>query len=165
MKKVIYAPTKIVNINLDKNIKIFLAGTIDNGKSDDWQQHFIDQFSDEDDITFWNPRRPDWDPTWNKSADDPKFREQVLWELRGLSYADIVVMYFMPQSLSPVSMLELGLMSDKFKNSGRLIVCCPTGFWRKGNVDIVCELNKIQTAPTLVHAIQLVKETLAFEKS
>jgi hypothetical protein len=25
-----------------------------------------------------------------------------------------------------------------FARSGKLLVCCPEGFWRKGNVEIVC---------------------------
>jgi hypothetical protein len=44
-------------------------------------------------------------------------------------------MYFDPNTLSPISLLELGLHAK----SGKLIVCCPEGFYRKGNVDIVCQ--------------------------
>ena len=36
-------------------------------------------------------------------------------------------------------MLELGL----YANSGKLLVCCPKGFWRKGNIDVVCEKYNI----------------------
>lgn len=45
-----------------------------------------------------------------------------------------IAMYFAPGTKSPISLLELGL----FARSGKLIVCCPDGFWRKGNVEIVC---------------------------
>jgi hypothetical protein len=48
-------------------------------------------------------------------------------------------MYFDPNTKSPISLLELGL----FASSKKLIVCCPDGFWRKGNVRIVCELYNI----------------------
>jgi hypothetical protein len=44
-------------------------------------------------------------------------------------------MYFSPDTKSPISLLEFG----KFAESGKMLVCCPTGFWKKGNVDIVCE--------------------------
>jgi hypothetical protein len=44
-------------------------------------------------------------------------------------------MYFDPATKSPISLLELGL----FAKTGKLIVCCSEGFWRKGNVDIVCK--------------------------
>ena len=43
-------------------------------------------------------------------------------------------MYVAPATKSPVTLLELGL----FARSGRLAVCCPDGYWRKGNVEIVC---------------------------
>ena len=46
-----------------------------------------------------------------------------------------IVMYFDPTTKSPISLLELGLHAS----SGKLTVCCPEGFWRKGNVDIVCK--------------------------
>ena len=48
-------------------------------------------------------------------------------------------MYFDPKTKSPISLLELGL----FAKSGKLVVCCPDGFWKKGNVDIVCQRYKV----------------------
>jgi len=44
-------------------------------------------------------------------------------------------MHFSPETKSPISLLELGL----YANSDKLIVSCPAGYWRKGNVDIICE--------------------------
>jgi len=62
---------------------------------------------------------------------NPQFNQQVNWELACLEKADLVIMYFGPDSKSPISLLELGLFKDK-------IVCyCPEEFYRKGNVDIV----------------------------
>ena len=43
-------------------------------------------------------------------------------------------MYIDPQTKSPISLLELGL----FAHSKKLLVVCPDGFWRKGNVEVVC---------------------------
>ena len=51
-------------------------------------------------------------------------------------------------------MLELGL----FANSGKLIVCCPDGFWRKGNVDIVCERYRIKQMSGLPDLVQSIVE-------
>jgi hypothetical protein len=56
-----------------------------------------------------------------------------------LDAADIVVMYLAPGTKSPVSLLELGLCA----RSGKLRVCCPPGFWRRGNVELVCGRNRI----------------------
>jgi len=70
--------------------------------------------------------------------------------------ADKILMYFDPKTKSPISLLELGL----FANSNKLIVVCPKGFWRKGNVDIVCRRYEIEQAETIENAIQkLIKFT------
>jgi hypothetical protein len=49
-------------------------------------------------------------------------------------------MNFLPDTKSPISLLELGL----YASSGKMLVCCPEGFWRKGNVDIVCEKYNVR---------------------
>ena len=117
---------------------IFLAGSIEMGKAVDWQSEMIETLSGYG-INILNPRRPDWDPSWVQSIDNPNFREQVEWELRCLSMSDLILMYLQPGTISPVSMLELGL----YANTGKLVVCCPNGFFRKGNIDIVCEHHRI----------------------
>lgn len=56
----------------------------------------------------------------------------VEWELDALESSDIVIIYFAPGSQSPISLLEMGL----YARSGKLVILCPDGYWRKGNVDI-----------------------------
>ena len=90
-------------------------------------------------LVILNPRRDDWDGSWEQQADNPQFFEQVSWELDMLDAADIVVMYLAPDTKSPISLLELGL----YARSGKLKVCCPTGFWRRGNVEMVCKRYQI----------------------
>lgn len=48
-------------------------------------------------------------------------------------------MYFDPKTMSPISLLELGL----YATSKKLHVICPEGFWRKGNIEIVCSKYNI----------------------
>lgn len=48
--------------------------------------------------------------------------------------ADVIAMYFDPDTKAPITLLELGL----FARTGKMIVACPEGFWKKGNVEIVC---------------------------
>lgn len=50
-----------------------------------------------------------------------------------------------PGSQRPISLLELGL----YARTKKLLVVCPDGFWRKGNVDIVAERYHIDTYPTV----------------
>lgn len=121
------------------------------GIAEDWQTFLEEKLSDMD-ILILNPRRDHWDSSWLQGKDNPRFREQVEWELNALETADIIAMYFAPDTKSPVSLLELGL----FARSGKLIVCCPDGFWRKGNVDIVCErygVRQVESLHTLSESI------------
>lgn len=49
--------------------------------------------------------------------------------------SDVIALYLEPGTKAPISQLELGLHA-----SGRkLVVCCPEGFWKRGNVQMVCE--------------------------
>lgn len=111
---------------------VFLAGSIEMGTAAPWQQQAIAAL--EAHYVLFNPRRPDWDTSWQQDATDARFAEQVNWELEALEAADLIILYLDPATKSPVSLLELGLHAQ----SGKLRVCCPEGFWRKGNVDIVC---------------------------
>ena len=115
-------------------MSIFLAGSIEMGKAENWQDELANMLAHTN-ITFLNPRRDDWDSSWEQSADADNFREQVEWELQSMHDATMILMYLQPNTLSPISLLELGI----YAGSGKLTVCCPDGFWRKGNVELVCE--------------------------
>lgn len=131
-----------------QGIKIFLAGTIDMGNSTDWQQKIIDDFQDfhkEEEIVILNPRRKNWDSSWIQTIENKQFNDQVNWELDALEKSDFIIMFFDKNSKSPISMLELGLFAD----SKKMMVCCEEGFWRKGNIDIVCKRKEIPTFKSL----------------
>ena len=123
---------------------VFLAGSIEQGTADPWQECVIDALSPYSG-TLLNPRRPHWDSTWEQSTSNPHFVEQVTWELQGLEKANAIAMYFDPKTMSPVTLLELGL----FAKTDKMIVACPDGFWRKGNVEIVCAMHDIDVLPSL----------------
>ena len=123
----------------DKRTKIFLGGSIDLGKAENWQAK-VEQSLSNSNVILLNPRRDDWNKDWKPVSSDKNFRIQVEWELNALEQADYIIMYFAPQSQSPISLLELGL----YAKTKKLLVVCPEGFWRKGNVDIVCEKYKIE---------------------
>ena len=127
----------------DRLPSVFLAGSIDLGAAEDWQSTFCRALEGERCVVL-NPRREEWDSSWRQSIDDPNLREQVEWELEAQERATWIAMYFEPSSKAPITMLELGL----FARTRKVIVCCPEGFWRKGNVDIVCARYGVETAPT-----------------
>jgi hypothetical protein len=114
---------------------VFLAGSIEMGNAEDWQKRVISYFKFKNIINFYSPRRDDWDSSWEQSLNSPNFYEQVSWELDMLTASDFIYMYFDPSTQSPISLLELGM----FASSGKMVVCCPHGFYRKGNVDVVCQ--------------------------
>ncbi len=120
--------------NTEKKLTVFLAGSIDMGTANRWQDKVV-EFLKKFDINVLNPRRDDWDLTTPQQAENKEFRAQVEWELQGLRVADVIVMYFDRDSKSPISFLEFGL----FARTHKMIVHCPEGFWRKGNIDIECE--------------------------
>lgn len=141
MAKIIKAPFKFTPL---KGVSVFEAGSIEMGKAENWQQVLESSLKDLD-VTILNPRRDDWDSSWIQSIDNPQFREQVEWELLAQEKADIIGIYLSPGTKSPITLLELGL----FGRSGKVIVCCPGGYWRKGNVDIVCQRYGIKQVGTL----------------
>jgi len=113
---------------------VFLAGSIEMGVAEDWQSSMAAHL-EEMDIVVLNPRRDDWDASWRQSIDDPQFRAQVEWELDGLDRAGVIALWFVPGSRAPISLFELGLTA----RSRKVVVGCPDGFWRKGNVEVICE--------------------------
>lgn len=134
---------------------IFLAGSIEMGTAANWQLCVQAALSDLD-VVIYNPRRDDWDSTWEQSIHNDQFREQVEWELNKLDAATVIAMYFDPATKSPITLLELGLFAGK----DNLIVCCPQGYWRKGNVDIVCEKYAIFQVDSLEELISTVHNAL-----
>lgn len=134
---------------------VFLAGSIEMGAAENWQER-VAKFFAKSNVLLFNPRRDDWDSSWEQDISNPEFKEQVTWELNMIDYADLVLMYFDPSAKSPVSMLELGYLAE----SDRVIVVCPQGFWRKGNVDILCERENIPLYETLDEALQKIKGDL-----
>ena len=111
--------------------KIFLAGTIDMGNSRDWQMELHDRFSKmEGRYILFNPRQEHWD-----ASRPGEMGYQVRWELDHLEEADMIIMYILGTSKSPISLLEMGLHAK----SDKMHVICEKDFYRYDNVRITCE--------------------------
>jgi hypothetical protein len=123
---------------------VFLAGSIEMGKAEDWQKTLGNKLIEKN-FNVFNPRREDWDSSWVQHYRDPNFSQQVNWELNALKISDYVIMYLEPQTTSPISLLEFGLYAP----SNKLFMVCPDGFYRKGNVDIVCSLYDVPLYNTI----------------
>jgi hypothetical protein len=146
------------NQEQENKTAIFLAGSIEMGLAENWQS-IVEKFLQNKPVTIFNPRRDDWDSSWKQEKNNPQFNRQVNWELDRLAQADIIFMYFEPSTKSPISLLELGAYSDK-----DVIVCCPDGFWRKGNVDIFCERKDIPVYNNFSEALTALLTKIASKK-
>jgi hypothetical protein len=129
-------------------LSIFLAGSIEMGKAIDWQtkitEDLIEKFSN---IYIVNPRRKDWDSSWKQEIENKQFNEQVTWELSNIENSSIVMYYFDKETQSPITLAELGIAAGKFPE--KAVVICPKGYFRKGNVDIICDRYGIAQVDTL----------------
>ena len=133
------------SIDLKSYKSVFLAGTIDMGNSVDWQAEAADYFENSrGSWILFNPRQGAWDPNKKDEMD-----YQVNWELEHLEDADYILMNILPDSKSPITLLELGL----FARSGKLYVVCTEGFYRYDNVRITCAKYGVPVYASLTEAI------------
>ncbi len=139
--------------------RIFLGGSIEMGTASDWQKTVVAALGTHKNVVLLNPRRSDWDSSWKQTIDHPQFRQQVEWELQALDDADIKVFYFDPATKAPITLMELGIHATSAPD--KVIVCCPEGFWRKGNVDIVCARYGVAQANDLDELIDRLSDRLA----
>lgn len=124
------------NIATDRSFtRVFLAGTIDMGNSRDWQNELYQVFSSFNGrYILFNPRQEHWD-----AGREGEMDYQVRWELEHLDEADIIIMYLLGNSKSPISLLEMGLHAQ----SGKMQVICEPDFYRYENVRITCDFYGI----------------------
>ena len=121
---------------VNDNKKIFLAGTIDNGHSINWEQEVINRLKEKNaDITIYNPRRDNW----NENATAIDVCKQIEWEQIHLDKADLIIMVLADDSKSPISLLELGL----YAKENKIIVFCTDKFYRWHNVWMTCKKYNI----------------------
>jgi hypothetical protein len=95
--KYIECPNKY--LQRDKEVSIFLAGGITNCY--DWQKELVGLLSDEN-YVIYNPRRS------NFNVEDDNLKEQIEWEHHYLKVSDLVVFWFAPETLCPISLFEYG---------------------------------------------------------
>ena len=153
MAEIVKAPEPY---DLTGKLGVFLAGTIDMGKGENWQPKAEEWLSDLDNVVILNPRRLDWDDSWKQTIKDKQFRGQVEWELKSQEDAAIIFMYFAPGSQSPITLLEFGL----FLKTGKVIPCCPEGYFRKGNLEVACNYYGVPLYEDLIEGLDAVRNKL-----
>ena len=66
------------------------------------------------------------------------------------------ILHLAAETRSPISLLELGLHAS----SGKLLVHCAEGYWRKGNVDITADRYGVERVDTISELIAAVKRRI-----
>lgn len=136
---------------------IFLGGSIENGKAVDWQSEITEvlkRFAN-DKFVIANPRRENWNPDLeHDTRPGSTFHSQVMWEIEAQENAALIVYYFAPDTMAPITLLELG----KFGPNSDVVVCCPKEFWRRGNVELFCRFYDIPMVETFEDLCACVKD-------
>lgn len=104
---------------------VFLAGSINNGQAEDWQNSVVSVAQSlwlETDLTIYNPRRDQW-------SEDHE-NEQMAWTLPLLKTVDYIIMHLTSDGGSPISTLELGM----FISDPRLYLSVHDSYTRKETI-------------------------------
>jgi hypothetical protein len=109
-----------------KSVTLFLAGSIDLAVAKNWQTELVAAIGRRDVMIL---------SSGQCGSDTATPREQIERELDGLERADLVAMWFPAETIAPITLLELGLTA----RGDKLVVGCPDGFWRRHNVEVVCD--------------------------
>lgn len=144
----VYTAPELPTIGRDDK-SIFLAGSIEMDTAREWQNEMIEK------LAFlggqWvvlNPRRKEWDSSWEQRMSNPYFFQQVMWEMSGLNRANYNVFFFANDTMSPITLLELG----KYGRYNSMVVC-EEKYKRRGNVEIFCHENEIPIYNTMEEVI------------
>lgn len=136
---------------------VFLAGSIEMNRAEDWQTKIQDMFARKP-VTFYNPRRKDWNSDWAQTLEEENFVIQVEWELVKLEICDVIFMSIDPKTLSPITLLEFGMHVKA--NPEKLVVHCPEGFWKKGNLQVTGRMYGVKIHDDLESAIEHMESLL-----
>ena len=64
----------------------------------------------------------------------------------------MIIYNFDPNTQAAITLLELGL----WVRSGKCVVCCPEGYWKRGYVQMICRRWEIEIVAGLDELVQRV---------
>jgi hypothetical protein len=126
------------DVDVGERVRIFIGGSIEMGKAPEWQAAFLDKIAFLP-IAAFNPRRIRWNNSLEQDINNQDLHHQMHWEMTNLDKADLIILYLHPNTISPISLMELG----RYSQSGKVMVCCPEGYYRRGNVQFLCRKDKV----------------------
>ncbi len=113
--------------NSDK-LFVFLAGSMGGDENGTWRERIMSDLRDE--FVFLDPTCHN-----HASLDADGMKKHIQWELDAMELADSILLRFLPESESPISLIELGL----YTFTDKLIVVCPKAFYKYNYLNVLCE--------------------------
>ncbi len=113
---------------------VFLAGGISN--CEDWQAAVAERLAANTNAVIYNPRRVDFD----MAAYEEVSRQQIRWEFHALRMAKVNLFWFPPETLCPITLLELGSAMERL-HPGALMVGCHPDYKRLFDVETQMKLH------------------------
>jgi hypothetical protein len=100
----------------------------------DWQAEMCRLLKDADDLVVLNPRRKNW------PINDPKATDkQIRWEYEHLQTANMIMFWFAPETLCPITLFEYGKWLVRNKP---LFVGCDPQYKRLLDVQVQTALER-----------------------
>jgi len=134
---------------------VYLVGNIEMGIAPKWQMDITKHFSSLP-IIVLNPRQNHWNTNLKQDISNPEFHKQVQWKLKYQEKAIVIAIYLQPGTISLISLMELGL----FIKTKKMVICCPDGFHRKGNVQVMCNKYNGKLVEMLNELVEKVKDRM-----
>lgn len=125
----------------------FLAGSIDYHLQSNWRQEIINKTGSS--VHFFDPTRID-----HNELSNFKMKEHIKWELDALDISDKIILNFLPNAKSPISLVELGM----YVSTSKLIVICPNEFYQSRYIKVLCNKHKTSIFNTINEAVQYLSE-------
>ena len=134
----------------DLNRSVFLAGGIGVGAVVfNWQSQLVERLRDTS-LTLLNPRRDDY------PAGDPNaLREQIEWEHRALKAASAISFWFVPETLCPITLYELGVWAMWRDSDGKhkpILVGAHPDYARRA--DVLIQLSLVRPEVEVVASLE-----------
>lgn len=134
--QVIKPPTDLWELHDNETLTIFAGGSIEQGAAAMWQDD-LDRLLEPISGNIYNPRRDNWDASLEQRISNPQFLEQLEWEYLAMELASKLFFYFDPNTKSPITIGEVYMLAPTV-DPDDITVICPDGFWRKGNIEFIC---------------------------
>jgi len=129
---------------------LFLAGSIDLELEGNWRLEISNELGTN--INYLDPTHVN-----HAKLDKLGWQEHIEWELEAMEMADFILLNFLPEAQSPISLVELGLNSL----SKKLVVSCPPEFHQSQYVHVFCNHYSLPVFDELKPAVELIKKKLS----